>query len=141
MDYVVGSVHSGFKSSESQMTERVITALHNDYISTLGHPTGRLIQRRQAYALNLEKVFEAAAAQRVMMEIDSFPDRLDLNDVNCRAAKDKGVTMAMGTDSHAPNQIEFLLLGVGVARRGWLEKGDVINTLSAKDLLRKLRRD
>ena len=141
LDYVVGSVHSGFKSSESQMTERVITALHNDYISTLGHPTGRLIQRRQAYALNLEKVFEAAAAQRVMMEIDSFPDRLDLNDVNCRAAKDKGVTMAMGTDSHAPNQIEFLLLGVGVARRGWLEKGDVINTLSAKDLLRKLRRD
>jgi DNA polymerase (family 10) len=139
LDYVVVSVHSGFKSDESQMTERVITALHNDHISTLGHPTGRLIQRRQAYSLNLEKVFEAASAQHVMMEIDAFPDRLDLDDVNCRAAKDNGVTMAIGTDSHAPNQMEFLPLGVGVARRGWLEKKDVANTLSVGDLLRRLK--
>ena len=140
LDYIVGSVHSGFKSEEIQMTERVITALHNDYISTLGHPTGRLINRRQPYAINLEKVLEAAAAQGVMMEIDAFPDRLDLNDVGCRAAKDKGVAMAIGTDSHAPNQMEFLPLGVGVARRGWLENKNVVNTLSAKDLLSRLRR-
>lgn len=140
LDYVVGSVHSGFRSNEKQMTERIITALHNDYISTLGHPTGRLIQKRNPYALNLEKVFEAAASRKVLLEIDAFPDRLDLNDLKSREAKERGVTMSIGSDSHAPNQLEFLILGVAVARRGWLSAKDVVNTLTVNELLKKLEK-
>ena len=140
LDFVVASIHSGFKADERQMTERMIRAIHNDYVSTIGHPTGRIILRRRPYALNLDKVFEAAAEQGVMMEINAFPNRLDLNDVNAKAAKEHGIMMSIGTDAHAPNHMEFLNLGVAVARRGWLEPGDVINTLPVDELLRKLER-
>lgn len=140
LDWVVASVHSGFRADEEQMTRRIVSAIHNDYVSAIGHPTGRIIQRRRPYALNLEEVFEAAAAQGVMMEINAFPDRLDLNDVNSRAAMEQGVRLSIGTDAHAPNQVEFLPLGVYVARRGWLEAEDVVNTLSVGDLLRALGR-
>ena len=140
LDFVVASIHSGFKADERQMTERMIRAIHNDYVSTIGHPTGRIILRRRPYALNLDKVFEAAAEQGVMMEINAFPNRLDLNDVNAKAAKEHGIVMSIGTDAHAPNHMEFLNLGVAVARRGWLEPGDVINTLPVDELLRKLGR-
>ena len=122
------------------MTERMIRAIHNDYISAIGHPTGRIILRRRPYALNLDRVFEAAAEQGVLMEINAFPNRLDLNDVNAKAAKEHGIMMSIGTDAHAPNHMEFLDLGVAVARRGWLEPGDVINTLPVDELLRKLGR-
>jgi DNA polymerase (family 10) len=118
------------------MTERVIRAIHNDHVSAIGHPTGRLIQRRNPYAINLEEVFEAAASQGVMMEINAFPDRLDLGDVNSRAAMERGVMMAISTDAHSPGQLDFLHMGVSVARRSWLEAKDVANTLSLKELLR-----
>jgi len=118
----------------------MIRAIHNDYVSAIGHPTGRIILRRRPYALNLDRVFEAAAEQGVLMEINAFPNRLDLNDVNAKAAKEHGITMSIGTDAHAPNHMEFLNLGVAVARRGWLEPGDVINTLPVDELLRKLER-
>jgi DNA polymerase (family 10) len=140
LDFVVASVHSGFKADERQMTERIISAMHDDCVSAIGHPTGRIILRRQPYALNLERVFEAAAEQGVLMEINAFPNRLDLNDVNSKAAREHGVVMAIGTDAHSPNHIEFLPLGVAVARRGWLEPQDVINTLPVDELLRKLER-
>ncbi len=140
LDFVVASIHSGFKADERQMTERMIRAIHNDYISAIGHPTGRIILRRRPYALNLDRVFEAAAEQGVLMEINAFPNRLDLNDVNAKAAKEHGIMMSIGTDAHAPNHMEFLDLGVAVARRGWLEPGDVINTLPVDELLRKLGR-
>ncbi len=140
LDFVVASIHSGFKADERQMTERMIRAIHNDYVSAIGHPTGRIILRRRPYALNLDKVFEAAAEQEVLMEINAFPNRLDLNDVNAKAAKEHGIVMSIGTDAHAPNHMEFLNLGVAVARRGWLEPGDVINTLPVDELLRKLER-
>jgi len=140
LDLVVASVHSGFKADEKQMTMRIVSAIHNDHVSAIGHPTGRLIQRRRPYALNLDEMFEEAAAQGVMMEINAFPDRLDLNDVNSRAAMEQGVRMSIGTDAHAPNQLEFISLGVTVARRGWLEAKNVANTLSAKELLRTMGR-
>ncbi len=140
LDFVVASIHSGFKADERQMTERMIRAIHNDYVSAIGHPTGRIILRRRPYALNLDRVFEAAAEQGVLMEINAFPNRLDLNDVNAKAAKEHGIMMSIGTDAHAPNHMEFLNLGVAVARRGWLEPGDVINTLPVDELLRKLGR-
>ena len=140
LDFVVASVHSGFKADEKQMTTRIVSAIHNDNVSAIGHPTGRLIQRRRPYALNLDEVFEAAASQGVMMEINAFPDRLDLNDVNSRAAMEQGVRMSIGTDAHALNQLEFLSLGATVARRGWLGIENVANALSAEELLRTLHR-
>jgi len=137
LDFVVASIHSGFKAEEKQMTTRMVSAIHNDYVSAIGHPTGRLIQRRRPYALNLDEVFEAAAAQGVMMEINAFPNRLDLDDVNSRAAMERGVRMVIGTDAHSPDHLELLPLGVSVARRGWLEAKDLANTLSAEDLLKR----
>jgi DNA polymerase (family 10) len=140
LDFLVASVHSGFRSDEKEMTERVIRAIHNDHVSAIGHPTGRLIQKRQPYAIDLVEIFEAAASQGVMMEINAFPDRLDLDDVNCRAAKERVVRMSIGTDAHALNQLDVLPMGVSVARRGWLEAKDVANTLSLKELLRAVDR-
>ncbi|MGD2142643.1 MAG: DNA polymerase III, partial [Candidatus Bathyarchaeota archaeon] len=102
--------------------------------------TGRLIQKRRPFNLDLERIFETAAEQGVMMEINAYPERLDLDDVNCRAAMEQGVMMVINTDSHAPNQMEFMSLGVSVARRGWLEAKDVANTLTAKDLLKLLEK-
>jgi len=139
LDYVVGSIHSGFKSSEEEMTDRLIAAMQNEYVDTIGHLTGRLLLKRQPYPLNLDKIFEAAASRGVMMEINAFPDRLDLNDIYCRKAKGANITMSIGTDAHAPNQMDFLSLGVDVARRGWLEAVNVINTLNAKEILNRLR--
>jgi DNA polymerase (family 10) len=140
LDFLVASVHSGFRSDEREMTERVIRAVHNDHVSAIGHPTGRLIQKRQPYAIDLVEVFEAAASQGVMMEINAFPDRLDLDDVNCRTAMERGVMMSIGTDAHALNQLDFLPMGVSVARRGWLEAKDVANTLPLKELLKAVDR-
>jgi DNA polymerase (family 10) len=134
LDWVVGSVHSSFRQDKNTMTKRLISAIHNEHVDAIGHPTGRLIQKRRPLLIDLEEVFEAATNQGVTMEINAYPTRLDLDDVNCRAAMEKGVMMMIGTDSHAPNQFEFISLGVSVARRGWLETKDVINTNSAEDL-------
>ncbi|MDP2899363.1 MAG: DNA polymerase/3'-5' exonuclease PolX [Candidatus Bathyarchaeota archaeon] len=139
LDYVVASIHSGFKNDEETMTNRMVSAMRNEHVHAIGHPTGRIIQKRKPYPLNLERVFEEAAAQHVAMEINAFPERLDLDDVSCRQAMEAGVVMSIGTDAHALNQMEFLPLGVSVARRGWLTSKDVANTRTAKDLVR-LRR-
>ncbi|MCK4437781.1 PHP domain-containing protein, partial [Candidatus Bathyarchaeota archaeon] len=136
LDWVVAAVHSGFKMEEQAMTSRVIEAIQNEHVNTVAHPTGRLIQRRSPYALDLDAVFEAAAEQGVMMEINCYPDRLDLSDVNSRRAKEHGVKMTLGTDAHTPSDLEFLPLGVSVARRGWLRAADVANTLSVEELLK-----
>jgi DNA polymerase (family 10) len=131
LDFVVASIHSGFKNDEETLTNRMISAIHNDYVSVIGHPTGRIIQKRKPYPLNLDRVFEEAARQHVMMEINAYPERLDLDDVSSRKAMEAGVVMSIGTDAHALNQMEFLPLGVSVARRGWLTAKDVANTRSA----------
>ncbi len=136
LDFLVASVHSGFRATSEEMTERLITAIHNEYVSTIGHPTGRIIQKRQPYEFDFEKVFNEAAEQGVMMEINAFPDRLDLDDINSKAAMEHGIVMTIGSDAHTLSQIDFVPLGVSVARRGWLETKDVANTLQLKDLLR-----
>jgi DNA polymerase (family 10) len=141
LDFVVGSVHSAFRQDVDTMTDRILKAIHNEHVDCIGHPTGRLIQKRRAYTVSLARVFEAAAEQGVMMEINAYPERLDLDDVNCRAAMEQGVTMVIGTDSHAPNQMEFMPLGVSVARRGWLEAKKVANTCSLDELRRLLDRN
>jgi len=139
LDIVVASIHSGFKNDEETMTNRVISAIHNEHVDIIGHPTGRIIQKRKPYPINLDKVIEEAAAQHVALEINAYPERLDLDDVSSRKTMEAGALVSIGTDAHALNQMEFLPLGVSVARRGWLTAKDVANTWTAKELLR-LRR-
>jgi DNA polymerase (family X) len=137
LDWVVASIHSGFKNDEDAMTARMIKAMQNENVDAVGHPTGRIIQKRKPYPLNLDRVLESAAQRGVAMEINAFPERLDLDDVSCRKAMEVGVKVMIGTDAHALNQMEFLPLGVAVARRGWLANKDVLNTLTADELTRR----
>jgi DNA polymerase (family 10) len=139
LDFVVASIHSGFRNDEETLTNRMISAIHNEYVHAIGHPTGRIIQKRKPYPLNLDKVIEETTAQHVALEINAFPERLDLDEVSSRKTMEAGALVSIGTDAHALNQMEFLSLGVSVARRGWLTTKDVVNTRTTKELLR-LRR-
>lgn len=127
LDIVIGSIHSGFKSSEEQMTERICRALQNKYLTILGHPTGRLIQEREPYALNTQKVLDTAKKCNKALEINAFPSRLDLNDINIRQAVEKGCKLALGTDAHSAEQLVFMQYGVMQARRGWCGKKNLMN--------------
>jgi DNA polymerase (family 10) len=134
LDIVIASVHSGFKQEERKMTERVLKAIHNDYVNILGHPTGRIINRRSPLNLNLLKVFETASELGVLMEINAFPDRLDLSDVNCFTARDHNIQFSIGTDAHSTEQLNFMEFGISTARRGWLEAKHIVNTFSLIEL-------
>jgi len=139
LDVVVASVHSRFKMAKNEMTDRVVNAIASGNMDILGHPTGRLLGERPGYELDFDRVFEAAKSARVSMEVNSFIDRLDLGDVNCRKAKDAGVVMAIGTDAHRLEHMDFMKYGVITARRGWLEPKDVLNTVRGRDIDRRLR--
>ncbi len=134
MDVVVGAIHAGFKQSSAVITKRIIKACQNKYVSIIAHPTGRLRGSRNAYDVNFEEVFKAARDTDTAFEINSFPERLDLNDINARAAKEAGVKIVINTDSHLAEQLDMMRFGVSVARRGWLEKKDVINTAGLNKL-------
>ena len=136
LDWVVASIHTGMQREGDVITNRILDAIHDPYVRVIGHPTGRLIQKRRPYEVNLDKIFEAASEQDVCMEINCSPNRLDLRDVDTRRAKKAGVKIALGTDAHSVPQMEFLPLGVAVARRGWLEPEDVINTWELDKVLR-----
>jgi len=139
LDFIVASIHAGFKMGRKEMTERIVTAMHNDYVDVIGHPTGRMIQQREPYDVDLNRIFDEASSLGVFMEINGFPSRLDLSDVNCRAAKKKGVMMAIGSDAHSVDQLRYIELGVATARRGWLEARDVLNTLPLSEVQQRLR--
>ena len=128
LDIVVASVHAGLSMSELEMTDRVIHAIENPYVTIIGHPTGRLLGRRPGYAINLEAVIDAAAANCVALEINAAPSRLDLEPSAVRQAREGGVLLSINTDAHAIADVGRGLFGVNVARRGWLEKTDVLNT-------------
>ena len=130
LDIVVASVHEGLSMSESEMTDRIIRAIENPYVTIIGHPTGRLLGRRPGYAVNLEAVIDAAAAHHVALEINAAPSRLDLEPGPVRQARDRGVLLSVNTDAHSVPNLERALYGINVARRGWLEKTDVLNTYS-----------
>ena len=130
LDIVVASVHAGFSMTEAEMTDRVIRAVENPYVTIIGHPTGRLLGRRPGYAINLEAVIDAAAAHYVALEINAAPSRLDLEPSAVRLARARGVLLSVNTDAHAVPDLERVLFGINVARRGWLEKSDVLNTYS-----------
>lgn len=136
MDIVVASVHSRFNLSEKEQTERMIKGIKNPYVKILGHPNGRLINEREPYAVDMERVIDACIQHRVALEIDSQPARLDLFDYYCKMAKDKGAKFTIDSDSHHINQIGNLKFGISVARRGWVEKKDVLNCLSLEELLK-----
>lgn len=139
-DVVIGSVHSRFGMDKKQMTERIIRAIKNPNVDIIGHPTGRLIDRRDAYELDLEKIFAAAAETRTALEINAYPERLDLKDVYAREAKKHGIVFSVNTDAHQTTQMDFMRYGVAQARRGWLEKNDVLNTRSTAALLEWLHK-
>jgi DNA polymerase (family 10) len=140
LDIRVCSVHYKFNLSKEKQTERIIKAMDNPYFNILAHPTGRLINKRNPYDIDIEKIMRAAKDKNCILELNSFPDRLDLNDIYCKMAKEIGVKIAISTDSHRPGDLEFIHFGIGQARRGWLEADDVINTLSLAALKKALRR-
>jgi len=128
LDVVTASIHSAFKQPEKRMTARLIRAIENPHVDVIGHPTGRLLGARDAYALDLDAVLKAAAATGTAVELNAHPARLDLNDVACRRAKELGVKVAVNTDAHDAQQLHLIRYGVATAQRGWLEKKDVVNT-------------
>jgi DNA polymerase (family X) len=140
LDIVVCSVHSKFRLEEKKQTERIIKAMDNPYFNILGHATGRLIKSRPPYPVDLERILLAAKERNCFIELNSQPYRLDINDIYCKKAKEIGVKVAISSDAHTLKGFKFMQLGIYQARRGWLEKDDVINTRSWSDLKKLLNR-
>lgn len=139
MDLVIASVHSHFGQTSEQMTERLLTAVANPNTSFLGHPTGRLLLRRDAYQFDIYAVLKLAAEKKVAMELNAYPDRLDLCDRHLRLAKQHGVKIVINTDSHHTSHMEKIRFGISQARRAWLTKADVLNTLPAKQFAKAMK--
>jgi DNA polymerase (family X) len=139
LDVVVASVHSYMNLDRAAMTERILAAIENAYTQIIAHPTGRLLLRRDPFEYDMEKALDAARKHGVAMECNSYPDRLDLKDTYLRMAKDRGVKIVISTDSHSTTNLQFIKYGVQMARRGWLEKKDVLNTLPLEQFLASLR--
>ncbi len=140
LDVVNGSVHHRFGLSKTRQTRRVIKAMENKYFNILGHPTGRKINIREPYEIDMEEVLDAALELGCFMELNSFPIRLDMNDHYCRRARELGVHVSISTDSHRTSHLEYMKYGLGQARRGWLEPGDVLNTRAFEELKKLLDR-
>jgi DNA polymerase (family 10) len=139
LDFVVASIHTGWKATAEANTRRTLKAISNPWVDVIGHPTGRLIGQRDPLELDLEEILKAAAKAGVAMEIDSHPDRLDLKDVHARRAKELGVKLVIDTDAHHLDGFDLMRFGVATARRGWIGPADVLNTLPRKDFLSNLR--
>lgn len=140
LDFVVASVHSGWKMDAAAMTARIVTAMENPWVDCIGHPTGRLIGKREPYDVDMEALLQAAHRLGVAMEINAHPYRLDLKDVHARRAQEVGVKLLINTDSHSTDDLQLMHFGVATARRGWIEAKEVLNTLPLSALRRRLRR-
>ena len=139
MDLVIASVHSHFNQDRTQMTERFLKAIANPNVSFIGHPTGRILLRRDAYQLDLDAILKSAAEHKVAMELNAYPDRLDLCDAHLRLAKRNGVKIVINTDAHHTSHMEKIRYGVLQARRSWLTKDDVLNTLPAQKFAKAMK--
>ncbi|MCD6228487.1 MAG: DNA polymerase/3'-5' exonuclease PolX [Candidatus Omnitrophica bacterium] len=139
-DLVIAAIHSGFKQSQHQLTRRIVSACKNKYVHVIAHPTGRLFGVRDSYEIDFDEILKVASDYQVALELNCFPQRLDLNDINCMRARAKKVKIALGTDAHILDQMLNIDLGVSVARRGWLEKEDVLNCWSLDKLLKWLKK-
>jgi DNA polymerase (family X) len=140
MDIVIASIHSHFNQDTQQVTERLLRVIENPHTSVIGHPTGRMLLRREGYNFDCDKVFAAAAKAGVAMEHNAYPDRLDLRDLHLRMAKAKGVKFVINTDAHHTSHMEKIRYGILQMRRAWLTKADVLNTLPVADFARLMRR-
>jgi len=139
LDVVVASIHSGFRQDRQRMTQRLIAAMRNPHVDIIGHPTGILLGEREAYDVDFEALLAVAQETGTVLEINAMPNRLDLDDVHVRRAVERGVKLAISTDAHRPDVLATIVLGLGMARRGWAEAGDVVNTLSLERLLARLK--
>ena len=132
VDVVLASIHSAFRMEEKEMTARLLKAMENEYVDIIAHPTCRVIQKREPIKVDMEKVMEMAKENNIILEINAYPERLDLNDVNVKMAVEHGVKLSIGTDAHNKEHLRFYELGTAVARRGWARKKDIVNTLPWK---------
>ena len=139
-DFVIAGVHSRFKMTKEEMTERIIRAMKNPNVDIISHPTGRLIQKRGEYEIDFDKILRVAKETGTILEINSYPERLDLNDINIKKAKEMGVKMVINTDAHHVDQMRFIELGIAQARRGWAEKEDIINCWPLEKMLEFLKK-
>ncbi len=139
LDIVVASIHSGFRQSKEKLTNRIISAMENENVNIIAHPTGRKIKERKAYELDLEKIFETSKETNTFLEINSYPVRLDLNDINVKHVIEAGCKLAINTDSHSTEHLKYIKLGIATARRGWAKKEDIINTLPLSKLKKILK--
>jgi DNA polymerase (family 10) len=135
LDFVVASVHSGFKQDKATLTMRVVRAMQNPHVRVIGHPTGRLLGDRDPYELDLDEIMKEAARTRTCLEVNSNFHRLDLSDVHCRKAREMGVHVIINTDSHNYDDLLNLPYGVATAQRGWTEKDRVLNAQPVEELL------
>ncbi|MCX7872886.1 MAG: DNA polymerase III, partial [Caldimicrobium sp.] len=140
IDFVIAGIHTGFQQDERQITFRLVSALKHPLVHAIAHPTGRVLGEREPYAVNMEEVLETAKTYGKALEINAYYKRLDLNDIYVKASVEKGIPLIIGSDAHHVDQMEFLKLGVGVARRGWCEKKDLLNTLSYEKLIEWLKK-
>ena len=141
LDLTVCSVHYKFGLSRKKQTQRILKAMDNPNFNILAHPSGRLINEREPYQVDMEKIMKAAKDRGCFMELNAHPDRLDLDDVNCRMTKELGVKIVLSTDAHSIDGLDYMRFGVGQARRGWLEADDVLNTKSVTKLKKELKRN
>jgi DNA polymerase (family 10) len=139
LDIVLVSIHSYMNLERAEMTERILAAIENPYTQIVGHPTGRLVLRRDAYAYDMERILDAAKKHGVIMECNASPERLDLKDTHLRMAKERRVKIAISTDAHSTRGLAAMRYGVQMARRGWLEAKEVVNTFPTEKLLASLR--
>ena len=139
LDVVGAAVHQNFNMSEGDMTNRIIRAVENPNVDIIFHPTGRIINKRPAYPVNVEELLKAAKRTKTVMEIDAFPDRLDLKDEYIRKGVEMGVKFAIDSDAHHIYHLQYLEYGIAQARRGWATKTDIINTRSWQEMLKLLK--
>jgi DNA polymerase (family 10) len=136
LEFVVASIHSNFNLSPEEQTRRMLRAISNPYVNIIGHPTGRILLGRAGYTLDMEAVIDAAAAQGVSIEINASPLRLDLDWRLVRRARDRGMKIPIDPDAHTLDGLDDMRYGIGIARKGWLSAGDVVNTMETEALLK-----
>ncbi|WP_457594282.1 DNA polymerase/3'-5' exonuclease PolX [Hydrogenimonas sp.] len=140
LDVVLGAVHYKFNLSKKEQTRRVVKAMQNRYFNIFAHPTGRIIGHRNAYELDMSEIFAACKGEGVILEINAQPERLDLDDIYAKAAKEEGIRLAVSTDAHDTMSLDFMQYGLNQARRGWLQKSDLVNTLPLSALKKVLKK-
>jgi len=141
LDIVVASIHSNFSQESQQVTDRILRAIENPWVDVLGHPTGRRLLQRESIKFDMTTVMDSVSRHGVTMEINCQPQRLDLNDSHARAARERGIPLVISTDAHSVNALSRLQWGVQVARRAWVQSGDVLNTRPVDELRSRLRRN